>query len=85
MREEAFKATVDGKNVSRAWNQEFYRLANKIYFETNERQRYNQLLKNCGWQLQHYSEILPKNRAKRPMMLRSPSGNYIGEAAQNSK
>mmetsp|Transcript_22796 Transcript_22796/g.22534 ORF Transcript_22796/g.22534 Transcript_22796/m.22534 type:complete len:1013 (+) Transcript_22796:2043-5081(+) len=81
LRIKAFEAVVDGERVSRAWNKEFYRLKQKIYFEINVRREVSNQLKNVNWSNNDYNPAIPENQVKKRSLKRSPSGILLEQAA----
>lgn len=81
LREKAFHAVVDGERVSRAWNKEFYRLKQKIFYEPKVRTDVFDSLSNIKWNSDEYDGSIPENQVKKRSLKRSPSGILLEQAA----
>ena len=80
LRANASKAVMDGATVSRAWNREFYRLKNKLYYEPIERKQFNNKLRSVPWTSADYDLSLPANKIKKSAIKRSPSGTLLQDS-----
>lgn len=85
LRENAFKATVDGDVVARAWNKEFYRLKGKIYHESSVRIETKDSLRGFNWSVNDFDDSVPENRNKNPPLKRTTSGILLDQAANAKK
>lgn len=85
LRNKAFEATVDGEQVAKAWNKEFYRLKGKIYYEAGVRNETKDGLRGINWSVSDFDESLPENKNKNPPLKRTASGILIEQVAKNKK
>ena len=60
LRKTAFAATMDGDRVSRAWDQEFYRLRERIFADPKELERYSKQLSTALWTIEDLETALPE-------------------------